>query len=72
MADGLTDLNPYLGDLTEQARTLYREALMSGADENVVRAFEGQRAIGRAEFAATLKMERGRYRVKRGRPVKGV
>jgi REP element-mobilizing transposase RayT len=70
--DGVTDLNPYLGELTESARALYREALMSGVDEKVVRAFEGQRAIGRTEFAATLKMERGRYRVKRGRPVVGV
>lgn len=28
-----------------------------------------QRVLGTKEFAATLKMERGRYRVKRGRPV---
>jgi hypothetical protein len=70
LADGLTDRNPYLGELTEQAQTLYREALTSGVDEEVVGAFEGQRAIGRAEFASTLKMERGRYRVRRGRPAK--
>ena len=70
--DGVTDLNPYLGELTEQARSLYRDALMSGVDEKMVRTFEGKRAIGRAEFTATLKMERGRYRVKRGRPVRSV
>ena len=45
---------------------------MSGADESVARAFEGELAIGRPEFAATLKMQRGRYRVRRGRPVKSV
>jgi len=33
---------------------------------------EGERAIGTRAFANTLKMERGRYRVKRGRPVQSV
>jgi len=41
---------------------------MSGADEAVVRNMEGERVIGSKSFAETLKMERGRYRVKRGRP----
>lgn len=43
---------------------------MSGVDEKVVRQMEGERTLGSKEFAATLKMERGRYRVKRGRPWK--
>ena len=40
--------------------------------EQVVREVEGERAIGTKAFAATLKMERGRFRVKRGRPVRRV
>jgi hypothetical protein len=50
---------------------VHRLSMMSGADEAVVRQMEGKRAIGSKEFAATLKMERGRYRVKRGRPSAG-
>ena len=68
VADGLTDENPYLGSFTKKDRRTYAEALMSGVDERVVRQMEGERGIGTREFAATLKMERGRYRVKRGRP----
>ena len=67
--DGVTDENPYLGAFGDPDRIVYGEALMSGVDEKVVRQTEGSRAIGTKEFAATLKMERGRYRVKRGRPV---
>ena len=43
---------------------------MSGEDEKIVLEVESDRAIGTKAFAATLKMERGRYRVKRGRPEK--
>jgi putative transposase len=68
--DGVTDENPYLGTLGDQERSSYKEALMSGVDEKVVRGMEGERVLGSKEFAATLKMERGRYRVKRGRPWK--
>jgi len=42
---------------------------MPRADEKVVKEIEGE-AIGTLEFSATLKMERGRYRLKRGTPVK--
>ena len=72
VADGVTDENPYLGGFGDPERMAYGEALMSGVDEKVVRQMAGERAIGTKEFAATLKMERGRYRVKRGRPVKSV
>lgn len=72
VADGVTDENPYLGRWGEVERAVYKEALMSGGDEPVVRQMEGARAIGTQTFAATLKMERGRYRVRRGRPVRGV
>ena len=72
VVDKVTDPNPYLGELTQPACAMYGEALMSDVDEKVVRAFEGVRAIGRREFAVTLKLERGRYRVRRGRPAKSV
>ena len=64
--DVVTDENPYLGEFKDSD---YGERLMSGMDEEIVRQLEGDRAIGSKEFASTLKMERGRYRVKRGRPV---
>jgi putative transposase len=70
--DGVTDENPYMGPFADSDRVVYGERLMSGVDEKVVREVEGDRAIGSKEFAATLKMERGRYRVKRGRPVMSV
>lgn len=70
--DGLTDRNPYVGAFTEQDRRVYGEELMTGADEKVVKELEGMRAMGTSEFASTLKMERGRYRLKRGKPVKAV
>jgi len=69
-ADGLTDQNPYLGPFGERERQAYGDALLAGVDDAVVRAVEGERAIGSRPFAATLKMERGRYRVKRGKPVR--
>jgi len=72
VVDGVTDENPYLGAFGDPERVAYGEALMSGVDEKVVRQMEGERAIGTKEFAATLKMERGRYRVRRGRPVMSV
>jgi putative transposase len=71
-ADGLTDQNPYVGAFTEQDRRTYGEMLMSIEDEKVVKQIEGLRAIGTREFVARLKMERGRYRLKRGQPVKTV
>jgi len=70
--DGLTDRNPYVGVFTEQDRRVYGEELMTGADEKVVKELEGMRAMGTSEFASMLKMERGRYRLKRGKPVNAV
>ena len=67
--DGLTDENPYLGAFEEADRRAYAEALLSGCeDEAVIRHVDGERVIGSRVFAETLKMERGRHRVKRGRP----
>ena len=50
----------------------YGEKVLSEVDAKIVREVKGERAIGSKEFAATLKMARGRYRVKRGRPSKSV
>jgi putative transposase len=72
VADGVTDEDPYLGTFEETDRKAYAEALMSGIDEAIIRSVEGERVIGTRPFAQTLKMERGRYRVKRGRPYKSV
>ena len=67
--DGLTDENPYLGAFDEADRRAYAAALMAGGeDEAVIRHVEGERVIGSRAFADTLKMERGRHRIKRGRP----
>ena len=72
VADGVTDENPHLGAFSDADREVYAEALMSGVDEVLIRRMEGERAIGTRAFANTLKMERGRYRVKRGRPAQSV
>jgi putative transposase len=72
VTDEVTDTNPYLGEFSDQDRLAYGEALMSVVDETVVRSVEGERVLGSREFAATLKMERGRYRVKRGKPARRV
>lgn len=53
-------------------REVYAEALMSGVAKALIGRVEGERVIGTRAFANTLKMERGRYRVKRGRPVQCV
>ena len=67
--DGLTDETPYLGAFEEADRRADAQALLSGeSDEAVIRQAEGERFIGSRAFAETLKMERGRHRVKRGRP----
>jgi len=71
--DGLTDENPYLGAFEEADRRAYAASLMSGVgDEAVIRHVEGERVIGSRAFSETLKMERGRHRVKRGRPYASV
>jgi hypothetical protein len=70
--DGVTVENPYMGEFKDSDRVVYGERLMSGVDEKVVREMEGERALGSKDFAATLKMAQGRYRVKRGRPARSV
>jgi len=50
----------------------YGEAKTSGMDEKIVRGVDGECVMSTKAFAATLKMERGRFRVKRGRPVRSM
>jgi putative transposase len=69
-ADAVTDENPYLGALGESERKAYGEALMSGIDEAIMRSVNRKKIAGSCAFAAKVQMERGRYRVKRGRPIK--
>jgi putative transposase len=67
--DALTNENPYLGTLQEADRKTYALALASGCeDEAVIRSVDDERVVGSRTFARTLKVERGRCRVKRGRP----
>ncbi|HMO52407.1 MAG TPA: transposase [Kiritimatiellia bacterium] len=65
--DGVTDLNPYLGAFTAQDRVRYGEVLLSGSDEAIIRETVSSRVIGSSRYARTLKTERGRQRLKRGR-----
>ena len=70
VTDGVTDENPYMGALMDADRGEYGKRLMSGEDDAIIRETERERVIGCRVFSATLKMEKGRYRVKRGRPAK--
>lgn len=68
--DGVTTENPHMGTFSDRDRALYATALASGIDDAVMKAAHGKRALGTTEFAATLKMERGRYRLKHARPAR--
>ena len=70
--DGLTDTNPYVGISSAEEKREYGAALMSGVDEAVIRRFRRGRPIGTDVFAGKLRCDRGRFRVKRGRPVSNV
>ena len=65
---GLALVGWYLGVFGAEDRETYGQALLSGIDDAVVKGVEGERALGSRQFASTLKMERGRYRMRRGRP----
>ena len=70
--DGLTDTNPYLGPFDAEHRREYGEALMSGIDDEFIRRFPRGSPIGGDVFAGSLRRDRGRQRVKRGRPTRSV
>ena len=72
--DGVTNADVYLGadKMSGRDRRAYGEALMATADEEWMRKQARTRVIGSAEFSSQLKVQKGRLRRKRGRPVKGV
>ncbi len=66
--DGITELNPYLGVLTRQDRRRYGELLMSEDTDRELREYEHDNAIGAPAFSRRFVRDRGRFRIKRGRP----
>lgn len=65
--DGVTDQNPYLGEMTTEDRVGYGEALTFGVDEKAVQDMGRKRAWGSDEFVSRLIVDHGRHRSKRGR-----
>lgn len=72
--DGMTDANPYTGaeKMTAADRRRYGKELMGTADEEWMQAHRRARVLGSESFAGQLKMAGGRFRRRRGRPVKSV
>ena len=70
MEDGLTDQNEYLGPMAEAERAMYKQALLSGADEALMKGKGTTRVIGSPEFSARLTVDGGRHRYRSGRPVR--
>ena len=70
--DGFTDANIYLGaeSWDRLGRQQYKEQLMASDDDDFIKTVEAKEVLGSAEFSGQLKKERGRYRRRRGRPVK--
>ena len=68
--DGLTDHNPYLGPLGEVERAMYKQALISGADDALIKGKRKARVLGSPEFSARLTMDGGRHRFRAGRPAR--
>jgi len=66
--DGLTDQNSYLGPMEEKERAMYKESLLLGADDALIRGKRAARVIGSPNFPAKLTMDRGRHRFRAGRP----
>lgn len=66
--DGLTDRNPHLGAFSARDRQRYREALRSGADEELIRGAAQGAVIGGSAFAASLRVKGGRHKPRIGRP----
>ena len=72
-ADGLTDLNGHLGapdGWTAADREMYAAALRKSDDDAWMRRYRRTGTIGSVSFTGQLKKQHGRYRRRRGRPVK--
>jgi len=67
-----TDQNVYLGgdDWQEEDGRIYAKALMASDDDEYMMKQAGKGYIGGLTFSGQLKKENGRYRKRRGRPVK--
>ena len=74
IGDEVTDLDVYVaGDrMSKRDQSMYGEELMATTDEEWMRQQGRRRVLGSARFEGQLKVESGRYRRRRGRPVKGV
>jgi len=57
--DRLTDPNPYLGPMSEKARAMHKQALISGAEDALMKGREAMHVIGSPEFSAKLTIEHG-------------
>jgi putative transposase len=71
-SDGLTDLDVYIGADRWQPmdRQAYADALQASDDDEWMQKRSRSGTLGGVEFAGQLKKEGGRYRRRRGRPVK--
>ena len=58
--------------MEEGDRKMYGEILMSGVDDTLMKKHHNATTVGSAGFAGKLKVQRGRYRLMRGRPVRSV
>ena len=69
---GPADVNPYIGadKWSPLERQMYAEALQASDDDEWMRKRASRAYIGGEDFAGQLKKEGGRYRRRRGRPVK--
>lgn len=70
--DHITNWNPYLGaDPKDKSfRTWYGQALAAGLDDDVIQKHRRKQVIGSDKFRTSLKKENGRFRKRRGRPVR--
>ena len=67
VADRATDTNPYLGKFTDYDRKQYGDALVSNVDEPVIHQSISSNIIGSRAYSRKLKIDRGHYRLKKGK-----
>ena len=67
VADGVTDTNPYLGEFTDGGRKQYGDVLVSGVDDPVIQQSISSNVIGSRMYTRKLKIDRGHYRLKKGK-----
>jgi putative transposase len=72
VSDGITDSDVCLGQMEEPDRKAYGAMLLSGVDDTLMQKHRKTATVGAEGFAGRFKVERGRHRLRRGRPVKSV